>query len=171
MNDKSIIALSLLVLSGYIGLVFVGMAASPKPIPTPFDTSKIDYSQFSEAEMAATEKHRDELKGDVKKAQDTQATIIADQGASIAEIKVAADATQKSFNLYKEAAEAQITKGNQAIASLDHVVKKLHLAKWILCGIWVALCALVATKIPPPIGFYVSGGLAVAGVTFIWIWI
>lgn len=149
-----------------------GATPTPEPaVPTPFDVSQIDFSKFTPEEIAATEKHRDALKGDVKQAQNRQAQVIADQGSSIAEVKVAAEETQKSFDKYRAAAETQINKGNQAIAALDHVLKKLHLAKWILCGIWVALCALVATKIPPPIGLYVSGGLGVAGVTFIWLWI
>ena len=48
--------------------------------PTPFDASKIDYSQFTPAEIEATERHRAELKGEVRKAQEQQSVVIEDQG-------------------------------------------------------------------------------------------
>lgn len=149
-------------------LTLIAIAATATP--TPFDVSKIDFSQFSPEEIAATERHRDELKGEVRQAQERQTQVIQDQGASIEEIQTAAVETERSFNAYKSAAEAQITKGNKAITALDHVLRKLHIAKWILCGIWLALCVLIAFRIPA-IGMYVGGALAVAGIAWIWVWI
>ena len=83
----------------------------------------------------------------------------------------AAMETERSFNAYKSAAEAQIDKGNKAIAALDHVLKKLHLAKWIMCGLAIAAIAFLAIKLPPPLSLYVGGGAAIAAVTGIWLWL
>ena len=60
---------------------------------------------------------------------------------------------------------------NKAIADLDHVLEKLHLAKWIMTGLALAACALLAFQIPPPIGLYAGGAAAVAATTAIWIFI
>lgn len=173
MNDKSIIALAVLVLSGYIGLIFAGMAATPtpEPIPTPFDASTVDFSKFTEKDIEDTEKHRDQLKGDVKQAQEQEAQVISDQGSSIAEVKAAADYTQKRFDDYKKVAEEEITRGNQAILAAAHLTKMLHRAKWIASAIWLALCAFVALKLSGSIGMYVGGGLAIAGTAAIWMWL
>lgn len=142
--------------------------------PTPFDPSKIDFSKFTPAEIEATERHRDQLKGEVRQAQTKQAEVIEDQGSSINDIKNAAAATQKSFDDYRTAAEAQIDKGNKAIAALDQVLKKLHLAKWILCGIWVAVVGLLITKVPLAMkgyGLAIGAGLIAVGCAFIWLWL
>lgn len=149
-------------------------AATAISTPTPFDPSKIDFSKFTPEEIAATERHRDELKGQVKDAQTKQAKVIEDQGSSIEQIKTAAAETQKSFDSYRSAAEAQIDKGNKAIAALDHVLKKLHLAKWILCGCWLIVVGLVIVQMPLAIKQYaLMGGaaLAVAGCSCIWLWL
>ena len=79
--------------------------------------------------------------------------------------------TQKQFTTYKMAAEQEIAKGNQAIVDRDHLLKKLHLAKWIMSALAVAAIAFVAMKIPPPIGLYIGGAAAVAAVGFIWFWL
>lgn len=148
-----------------------GATPTPAPIPTPFDASKIDFSQFTPEEIEATERHRNELKGEVREAQERQSIVIEDQGSSIDAIRNAAIETERSFNAYRSAAEAQIDKGNRAIAALDHVLKKLHLAKWILCGIWLAFTAMVVLKLPGPLKLYVGGAMAVGGVAFIWLWV
>lgn len=149
-------------------------AATAISTPTPFDPSKIDFSKFTPEEIAATERHRDQLKGEVKDAQTKQAQVIEDQGSSIDQIKTAAAATQKSFDAYRTAAEAQIDKGNKAIAALDHVLKKLHLAKWIICAVWVLLIGLAITKVPlvaKQYALYAGAGLIAGGCAFIWLWL
>lgn len=82
--------------------------------------------------------------------------------------------TQMQFASYQLAAETQIKKGNDAIAQLNGVIKKLHRAKWILCGIWVLLVGLAITKVPLPLkayGIYIGAGLVAAGCAFIWWWV
>ncbi len=159
-------------LSIWVGLAII--CASPTPLvestPTPFDVSKIDFSQFSEVDMKATEEHRDQLKKKLKATLEQQASVVTDQSSTLADVKKANDETRKNFDEYRIVSEAQIAKGNKAIVVVEHLLKKLHLAKWILCGVWLGFCGLVALKIPS-IGLYVGGGLAIAGISYIWIWL
>lgn len=138
------------------------------PSPTPFDPSQIDYSQFSDEEIAKTQAHRDELKAKANTAIQAITETAVNQGGSISNIKKAGDDAKKSFEDYQLATEAQITAGNKAIAALDHVLGKLHLAKWIACGLVVAIAGLIALKIPPPMGLYAAGAFAVAGTGAVW---
>lgn len=141
---------------------------TPQPVPTAIDVSKIDYSKLKPEDIEATEAHRNQLKGEVEQAHDKQAEVIASQGSSIKDIKSEADRTEVAFRAYKDASEAQITKGNEAIAALDHVLKKLHLAKLVVTGVWLALCAVILIKFKG-LGLYVVGGIAVSGMAWIWI--
>lgn len=77
---------------------------------------------------------------------------------------------QKEFQTYKDAVATTVSKANAAIAAHDRLVQKLHLAKYIACGIWIGICILVGLKIPGA-GLYIGGGLAAAGVALIWIWL
>ena len=79
--------------------------------------------------------------------------------------------TRAELKTYQNAVETITTKANQAIADRDHLLAKLHLAKWIMCALAVAAIAFVAMKIPPPIGLYIGGAAAVAAVGFIWFWL
>lgn len=83
----------------------------------------------------------------------------------------ALDDTQKSFNTYRLAAEKEIARGNQAITERDHLLKKLHLAKWIMSALAVAAIAFLAMKIPLPLSLYLGGGTAMAAVSLIWMWL
>lgn len=152
-----------------LGLVAYLPVQSQTPTATPFDVSKIDYSQFSDEQIKATEAHRDQLKSQVKSKLDTIVTTSDAQGATLQDAK-------KSLDLYEAAVKTQIDQGNQAIAALAHVLVQLHRAKWIMCGLWVALCAFLALRLQkiPVIGQYALWGvlaLSVAGVTFIWMWL
>lgn len=142
--------------------------------PTPFDTSKIDYSQFTPEEIAATEAHRNKLKGEVRATLSDQAVINTAHGATLDEALGAALDTKRAFDAYQLATETQITRGNKAIAALDHVLKKLHLAKFLLCGIWILVCVMLFTKLPPLLktyGLYICGGFAVSGCALIWFYV
>jgi hypothetical protein len=172
MSRKQALVLAIIL----FGLYFVAVAVfhGETPTPTPIDFSKLDFSKFTPAEIEATEKHRDQLKSQLRQNLDTVATVNTNQGHTLEESQSAIAATKKSFADYQAATEAQITKGNQAIAALDHVLKKLHLAKWILCGLWLAAVALVVIKLPillKAYSLYIGGGLAIAGISAIWLWL
>jgi hypothetical protein len=93
------------------------------------------------------------------------------QSATLKDVKVASDQTQKAFGDYQAAAEAQIAKGNQAITALAKALKQLTRARWIMEGLVVAVAALIFLKVPPPIGAYAAGAFAVAGSLVVWFWI
>jgi len=165
MESRTSIKLFICLLPLLIGLAY-SVAA---PTPTPFDASKIDYSKFTPEEIAATEAHKDQLKSQVKS---NLATIVVTSDAQADTLKK----TNKSLDLYDAAVKTQIDQGNAAILALPHVLTQLHRAKWIMCGLWLALCGLIAWKVGkiPILGQYSLYGvaaLAVAGVTFIWLWI
>ena len=150
----------------------IGLLAAASP--TPIDFSQIDFSKFTPEEIAETESHRDQLKQDLANKLQTVATVNTSQGATLQQSQLAANEVQKSFAAYQAAAEAQITAGNKAIAALSHVLKKLHLAKWIVTGLWVAICVFIWFNIPVMLkqyALFACGGLAVAGSTFIWAWL
>jgi hypothetical protein len=142
--------------------------------PTPFDTSKIDFSKITDEDILATERHRDALRAGAKAALDEQAKVNVDQSKTLQEIEAANEQTRKQFEAYQAAAETQIEKGNKAIVALEHVLKKLHLAKWILCAVWVGLVGLAITKVPLPFkgyGIYAGVALIAGGCAFIWLWL
>lgn len=128
------------------------------------------------AELLQTIKHIEQL------AQETQAELDQERAAhdqtklALDGAQKAAQDTQAQFTQYQKTAEAEIEKGNKAILALAHVVKKLHLAKFIMSGLWIALCAFIALRLQsiPILGVYSLYGVAaagVAGVTFIWVWL
>lgn len=151
-----------------------GMVNSQTPTPTPIDFDKLDYSRFTPEEIAKTEEHRKALNEGVKTTLQDQAAINTAHGATLADASRAAAETKAAFDVYQKAAEEQITKGNKAIAALDHVLKKLHLAKWILCGVWCLAVAFIVMQLPLAFKQYelIGGGVAIAtGCTFIWLWL
>jgi ABC-type multidrug transport system fused ATPase/permease subunit len=169
MNRRATItSCAVLVYPSFAALLF---AASVLPTPTPFDASKIDYSQFSDEEIAKTAAHRDALKAAVKENVNKVTDVAVSQGSSITDIKKAGDDATKAFKDYQDATEAQITKGNQAIAALAHVLKQLHLAKLIANVLVVVIAGFIALKVPPPIGLYAAGAFAVAGSAAVWFWL
>src|SRR5580765_1881367 len=91
--------------------VMLGLLAyaqpSPAPVstPTPFDVSKVDFSKISPGEIAATERHRDELRAQAKAKLEEQAAVVADQSKTLTDIKAANEATRKSFETYQAVAE------------------------------------------------------------------
>jgi hypothetical protein len=152
--------------------MFALAVSAPTITPTPFDASKVDFSQISDEDMAKTEAHRNELLGKLNDNLDTVAVIASDAqlGKTNADIKGATEKTAAAFGVYKEAAETQIAKGNLAIVALNALLKKHHLDLMILCGLWVGFVALLYLKAGTmlgPFGVYIAAGLAVGGATFI----
>ncbi len=168
MPETSRIRLAFIIIATVILIFVAAKLVSASPTPTPFDASKIDYSQFTPEEIAKTEAHRDQLKQQHTQELEHVGEVANAQGATLAEVQVALSQAKSSFLSYQTATEAQIDRGNKAITALDHVLHQLHLAKLIMCGLWVAAVAFLAMKIPPPLSLYVGGGLAVAGVAAIW---
>jgi hypothetical protein len=117
---------------------------------------------------------RDELLQTVRHvadlAKETQAELDAEKTAHSAVATELAQATAQNQSL-QTAIDSMSARCNKAIADLDHVLEKLHLAKWIMTGLALAACALLAFQIPPPIGLYAGGAAAVAATTAIWIFI
>ena len=153
--------------------IFALAVAAPTITPTPFDASKVDFSQISDEDMAKTEAHRNELLGKLNANLDTVATVASDAqlGKTNANIKAATDKTAAAFGEYKHVAEDQIRKGNVAILQLNHVLKKLHLAKMIATGFLLAVAGFIALKIPPPLGLYAAGAVFVGGTAAIWMFL
>jgi hypothetical protein len=139
--------------------------------PTPADYSNFDFSKISDADIAATEAHRQALKDHLKQSILNVQSVSTAQSATLKDVKVASDQTQKAFGDYQAAAEAQIAKGNQAITALAKALKQLTRARWIMEGLVVAIAALIFLKVPPPIGAYAAGAFAVAGSLVVWFWI
>ncbi len=171
MSETSRLRLAGLIIAIIILIFIAAYSVSASPTPTPFDASKIDYSQFTPEEIAKTEAHRNELNAQLSETLKSVGQTANDQGASLERVQEALVAAQASFTTYQMAVESQLTKANQAIAALNHVLAKLHLAKWIMCGLWIAAVAFLAMKIPPPLSLYVGGGAAVAGVAAIWMFL
>ncbi len=175
MTETSRVRLAFLILAVFVLMVIAArcVSASTTPIPTstPFDASKIDYSQFTPDEIARTEAHREQLKDQHNQQLEHVGEVAKAQGVTLNEVQVALSEAKSSFETYQIATEAQIEKGNKAIAALDHVIHQLHVAKFIMCGLWIAAVAFLAMKIPPPLSLYLGGGLAVAGVAVIWMFL
>lgn len=126
------------------------------------------------AELLQTVRHISQLAQETQDELNQEKTAHAQTTAALQQAQAATQDTQNQFNAYQAAAETQIKKGNEAIAQLNSVIKKLHRAKWILCGIWVALCVLIITKVPLPLkqyGLYAGGALMAAGCAAIWLWL
>ncbi len=100
----------------------------------------------------------------------TQQELAATQSALNNAVQ-AKNTVQLDFKAYQDEVASIVTHANDVIADHDHLVTKLHLAKWILTAIWFSVCALMALRIPWPVGLYVCGGVAMAGVAFIWIYL
>ena len=133
-------------------------------------------SQPTKEELLATVKHIEALAKETQAELDQEKQAHAQTQASLDAAQKANDETKLQFQAYQKTAETEIAKGNAAILSLSHVVKKLHTAKWLMSGLWIALCAFVALRLQsiPILGAYSLYGVAaatVAGVTFIWIWL
>ena len=133
-----------------------------------------DQQNPTRAELLQTVQHISRL------AKETQTELDAEKAAH-AQTQTALDSaiasnhdTQMQFASYQLAAETQIKKGNDAIAQLNSVLKKLHRAKWILCGIWILAVGLAIAKAPLAVkqyALYAGIGLIAAGCAFIWWWI
>jgi hypothetical protein len=126
------------------------------------------------AELLQTVKHIAALAKETQAELDAEKAAHAQTEAALSGALKANQDTQSQFASYQAAAETQIKKGNDAIAQLNHVIKKLHLAKWILCGVWVALVAFVVMQLPLAFKQYelMAGAAAIAaGCAAIWLWI
>ncbi len=142
--------------------------------PTPFDASKIDYSQFTQEEVDRTAAHRDQLKEQHRQELEHVGEVANAQGATLNEVQVALSQAKSSFLTYQAASEEQINKGNQAIAAWESEHKKHVRAQWILIGLWIALVVLIYTKLPIEIkgyGIYGAAGAIVIGSAFIKLWL
>lgn len=159
-----------LILSLGLG-AYVPAELAQTPAPTPFDVSRIDFSKISEEDIAKTEAHRAELRKQLDQNLQNVADVAADQGSTLSDVSASTLAAANAFAKYKKATEDQITKGNAAIAALNHVLKKLHLAKLIANVLLLAAAAFVAVKIPPPIGLYAAGAIFVFGSAAIWLFL
>jgi hypothetical protein len=157
--------------------LFLFTAASPTPAP--FDVNTVDFSKISEADMAKTEAHRQELLGSADKKLQQVGEVAADQSNSLADAAKATEEAKAAFAAYKKVTEDQITKGNIAIAQLNGVLVKYHKVKWILSAIWMALVGaiigFIILKLPLPLkaySLYIAAAgflIGAAGTTFIWI--
>lgn len=144
----------------FLGLFCQSVAASPEN-PT-------------RAELLQTVKHIQSLAIETQQELDKEKQAHSQTQAALTAAQQAAADTQNQFQSYQAAAEAQIKKGNDAIAQLNSVIKKLHRAKWILCGIWILCVGLAVAKAPLAIkqyALYAGIGLVAAGCAFIWWWI
>lgn len=67
-------------------------------------------------------------------------------------------------------AEQRVTAKQKTI---DHLLKQLHLAKWIFSGLITAVIVLVCLKlgIPPPFVFYIAGAAVAGANAAIWIFL
>lgn len=147
------------------------VCGSPTPTPTPIDLSKVDFSQFKPEDIAATEAHREQLKAKLRESTTKVLSTSNDQASSLQDVKAANLDTLTHFKEYQSVAESEIAKGNIAIAALAHVLKQLHRAKMIMCGLVLAVAALVLVKMGAPIGAYAAGAIAVGGCAAVWIWL
>ena len=132
---------------GFLILLILSVFASPQN-PT-------------KEELLATVRHIETL------AVETQQDLDKEKQAHAQVAQQLDQATAQNKTL-QAAIDSMSERCNKAIASLDHVLKKLHLAKWIMSGIWVAVCGLVFLKAGYPLGVYIGGGLLVAGEIAIW---
>jgi hypothetical protein len=174
--DRIWIILAVIFLAAIAYLIATSRAdgATPQPIPTPFDVSKVDFSKFSPEEIAATEAHRDQLKGEVAQTEAQLSVVIDTQGSSIQDIKKATDDSRKAFDQYVKETEERITQGNKAIAAYNVVNKKNHRAQWVLIAQLVAIVGLIYLKLPlrfKTYGLYGAGSVLVAGIAFIKLWL
>jgi len=174
-NTSGIVIVCLTMLS--LGLLaYIAPAQSPTPVKTPFTISDEELAKLTDADIAKTEAHKNELEGVVIQKLDKSIEVAKNQGSSLSDIKTAGEETTKAFGEYKQWAGEEIARGNKAIFALSGVLKKLHRAKFIATGIWIALCAFVAFRLQkvPILGqyaFYGVAAVAIAGTTFIWIWL
>jgi hypothetical protein len=127
-------------------------------------------------ELLQTIKHIETLATETQQELDAEKQAHAQTQTALDQSLTANKNAQTSFGAYQKQAETEIAKGNAAIASLAHVVKQLHTAKWIMTGIWICLCGFIAIKLQtiPVLGaysLYGVAGIAVAGVTCIWMFL
>jgi hypothetical protein len=169
-NKAATIFFAFLILA--LGLVaYVPAQMAQTPTPKPFDVNSIDFSKISDDDIEKTEAHRNELRKELDKNLDQVGQVAADQGSTLSDVAAATLAAKKAFAAYKKVTEEQITKGNLAIAALNHVLKKLHLAKALATGFWALLVALVVMHLPlllKPYSLYIGAGLLVVGSAAIW---
>jgi hypothetical protein len=168
------IALACALLIAYVCCSLL-VAATPTPTPL-LDISTIDFSKISEADIEETEAHRDKLLQDAKDASAKEKQVIDSHASTLNDIKVAGNDASKAFDLYRKSTETQLALGNKAILAAAHLTMLLHRAKWIMCGLWVALCAFIALQLQkvPILGQYALygvGALAIGGIAFIWAWL
>ena len=148
-------------------LCMASVSAVPKPTPAPTP----DYSKITAEEIEKTIEHRNELAAQQDKTLADQSVTIANQAQSLKNASEATKSAIQTFLDYQMATEATVTKANKAIAALDKILAKLHLAKWIMCGLAIAAIAFIAIRLPPPLSLYIGGGAAVAAVAAIWLWL
>ena len=172
--DIGALGLGVVVFLALLGLLAVAFTAAgattPSPTPT-FNVWLVDTSKISADAIAKTIAHRDALFQQHQQANATTNNEAKQQAAALVNAAATNDQSAKALLAYQQSVAATVTKANAAIAALDHVLKKLHLAKWIMTGLALAACALIALQIPPPLGLYAGGAVAVAATTAIWMFL
>jgi hypothetical protein len=86
-----------------------------------------------------------------------------------AEVEVTTVTT--NFDQYKQHVQETVDKANAAIAAHDHLVKQLHRAKFLACGLIAAVAAFIVFKVGGKIGLIAGGVLGVGGIAAIWAWL
>ena len=147
---------------------FAAAAIKASPTPTPFTIGDAELAKLTDEDMAKTEQHKKDLEAKHDAALDKVAEIATAQGGSLSDAAVATKDAKAAFGLYKRETEKITAERNQAIASLAHVVKQLHLAKIIANVLVIAIAGFIALKVPPPLGLYAAGAFAVAGSAAVW---
>src|SRR5881394_3087432 len=89
-------------------LLICGILRGQTPTPTPIDFDKLDYSQFSPEDIAATAAHRNALKESVKSTLQDQAVINIAHGSTLQDAQKAAAETKLAFEAYQKTTEEQI---------------------------------------------------------------
>lgn len=102
-------------------------------------------------------------------AQDLQSNLDKEKVAHAQTDKALATATSQNVTL-QNAINAQSDQLNKAIGERDHILKQLHILKFIVSGAVTAaiVFAFLYFPIPPPFNLYAAGALIVAANAFIW---
>lgn len=127
-------------------------------------SASASQEQPTKDELLQTVRHIGQL------AKDTQAELDKEKTAHAAIGTQLTLATAQNKTL-QTAIDSMSARCNQAIADRDHLLGKLHLAKWIMSGLAIAAIAFVAIRLPPPVNLYAGGASAVAAVAAIWLFL
>jgi archaellum component FlaC len=133
-------------------------------------------NRVTRADLLKTVEHMQSLAKELQSDLDSEKAAHADVGKALAETRLDLDTATTQVTTLKKQVNDLTKKANDAIAAHDHLVSKLHLAKWIVSGLWLGLCALVALRLQaiPILGQYALYGvaaIAAGGTVFIWLWL